>query len=79
MDTLESIAKHRSDKGKEAAIKLEEKRSASQREVRDPKVQALQERLSARRAGSLVKNYLFCIKQVQFLASHEYFLKRLNK
>lgn len=50
MDTLESIAKHRSQKGKEAAIRFEEKRSATKREIADPKVAALQERLSARRA-----------------------------
>jgi len=50
METLESIAKRRAEKGKEAAVKQEQKRSPTKREIRDPKVLDLQEKLSARRA-----------------------------
>ncbi|KAJ7370390.1 Cilia- and flagella-associated protein 99 [Desmophyllum pertusum] len=50
MDTLETIAKHRAEKGNEAAIQFETKKRQKKPEVKDPKLQELQERLEARKA-----------------------------
>ncbi|XP_066927376.1 cilia- and flagella-associated protein 99-like [Clytia hemisphaerica] len=50
MDTLESIAQRRARKEREAAMKQEERRSPTKREIKDPKVLGMQERLSAKRA-----------------------------
>jgi len=51
MDTLETIAKHRAQKGREAAILLHDQRKKKKPEVKaDPKVQELQQRLEARKA-----------------------------
>jgi len=50
MDTLETIAKHRAHKGKEAAVQLEQKKRQTKPEVKDAKLQELQERLEARKA-----------------------------
>ncbi|KAL9982729.1 hypothetical protein ACROYT_G004813 [Oculina patagonica] len=50
MDTLETIAKHRAEKGNEAAIQLETKKRQKKPEIKDPKLQELQERLEARKA-----------------------------
>ncbi|CAH3117094.1 unnamed protein product [Porites lobata] len=50
MDTLETIAKHRAQKGKEAAVQLEQKRRPVKTEVKDPKLQELQEKLEAKKA-----------------------------
>ncbi|XP_020614236.1 cilia- and flagella-associated protein 99-like [Orbicella faveolata] len=51
MDTLETIAKHRAEKGNEAAIQLEGKKREKKPEIKDTKLQELQERLEARKAG----------------------------
>lgn len=50
IDTLETIAKHRAEKGNEAAIQLEGKKREKKPEIKDPKLQELQERLEARKA-----------------------------
>ncbi|CAH3015002.1 unnamed protein product [Porites evermanni] len=50
MDTLETIAKHRAQKGKEAAVQLEQKRRPVKTEMKDPKLQELQEKLEAKKA-----------------------------
>jgi len=50
METLEAIAKHRAEKERSSAKRLEERASASKIDIKDAKVLELQERLSARRA-----------------------------
>ncbi|KAK3705681.1 hypothetical protein QZH41_009514, partial [Actinostola sp. cb2023] len=55
MDTLETIAKHRAEKGKEAAVRQEEKKRTQKLPPKDPKLQELQDKLEARKAVVLVK------------------------
>lgn len=50
MDTLETIAKHRAHKGKEAAIQLKEKKREVRPVVKDAKLQELQQKLEAKKA-----------------------------
>ncbi|KXJ14416.1 cilia- and flagella-associated protein 99 [Exaiptasia diaphana] len=50
MDTLETIARHRAEKGKEAAVRQEEKKRIPKQAPKDPKLQELQDKLEARKA-----------------------------
>ncbi|XP_068709069.1 cilia- and flagella-associated protein 99-like isoform X2 [Montipora foliosa] len=50
MDTLETIAKHRAQQGREAAIQQHQRKREKKPEVKDPKLQELQERLEAKKA-----------------------------
>ncbi|XP_032240106.2 cilia- and flagella-associated protein 99 isoform X1 [Nematostella vectensis] len=49
MDTLETIAKHRADKSRQAAVRAEQKKASEKKLPKDPKLLELQEKLKAKK------------------------------